>query len=179
MFRLCFAGLAAGLVTMVSPTAACAEEWLALPISRFNLGGAYAFEAEKVNFVADVTGGAQFLPRLESADTVRGLYFGELGFSYEARGYKAFNLAGGIGFGNLYFGLAYHPRLLIGDLNEELAVGMRNSAILHGFFDMLSLEFAHQMLDGPKVLEHDLRVMLGLNPGPIIWLLVNLTADQR
>jgi hypothetical protein len=75
--------------------------------------------------------------------------------------------------------LAYHPRFLIGDLNDELAVGMRNSVIAHGFFDMVSLELGHQMIDGPKVLEHDLRVMIGLNPAPIIWLLVNLTEDQR
>jgi hypothetical protein len=179
MRRHCFAALAAAIVSIGTPTVAVSEEWLFLPISRFNLGGAYAFETEKVNFVADVTGGAQVLERLESAHTVRGLYFGELGFSYEARGYQAFNLAGGVGFGNLYFGLAYHPRFLIGDLNDELAVGMRNSVIGHAFFDMVSLEFAHQMVDGPKVLEHDLRVMIGLNPAPIIWLLVNLTEDQR
>jgi hypothetical protein len=168
----------AGL-TFAAPTSARAEEWLVLPISRFNLGGAYAFETEKVNFVADVTGGALVMERLESADTVRGLYWGELGFSYEARGYQAFNLTGGIGFGNYFFGLGYHPRFLIGDLNDELAVGMRSSVIGHFFFDMASLEFGHQLLDGPKGLEHDLRVMIGLNPAPIIWLLVNLTEDQR
>lgn len=64
----------------------------------------------------------------------------------------------------LFFG-TIRPRFLAGTVKgaSELVLGMRNSAVFHGFYDMFTLELGHEFLEYGGRLHHSVSVAAGFN----------------
>lgn len=79
----------------------------------------------------------------------------------------------GVGYGNLLFlTAAYTPRLVVGLVGGELAVGLRHGLAGHFLGRLFSAELSHQLLLVGGELRHELRLLLGLNAGALLvpWL---------
>jgi hypothetical protein len=79
----------------------------------------------------------------------------------------------GVGYGNLLFlTAAYTPRLVVGLVGDELAVGLRHGLAGHFLGRLFSAELSHQLLVVSGELRHELRLLLGLNAGALLvpWL---------
>lgn len=79
----------------------------------------------------------------------------------------------GVGYGNLLFlTAAYTPRLVVGFVGGELAVGVRHGLAGHFLGRLFSAELSHQLLLVGGELRHELRLLLGLNAGALLvpWL---------
>jgi hypothetical protein len=144
------------------------------PVVRVAMGPSFqvAPEADALtSFALDATAGASALSGL-----LGGLILnGELGYAFDTRGddLHAFNLTAGVGYGNVGFGVTLQPRLLLGTIGDELAVGMRNGFVLRGGADALSLEVSHRFLhhDG---LSHDIQLLFGVNPAALVYVVATL-----
>ncbi len=104
----------------------------------------------------------------------------ELGYTYQAgsdsapqsRGHLG-SLGLGLGYGNLFFAaVSYTPRLVVGALGDELAVGLRHGIAGHFLGRLFVLELSHQMLWTGGEPSHVIRLTLGLNAGALLlgWL---------
>lgn len=104
----------------------------------------------------------------------------ELGYSYQhgadsrpqRRGHLA-SLGLGLGYGSLFFAaVSYTPRLVVGALGDELAVGLRHGLAGHFLGRLFVLELSHQMLWTGGEPSHVIRLTLGLNAGALLlgWL---------
>ncbi|MFO0548537.1 MAG: hypothetical protein U0271_09130 [Polyangiaceae bacterium] len=76
-----------------------------------------------------------------------------------------FNLGCDVGGGTpLFFGTV-RPRLLAGSSEgaSALVLGMRSSAVFHGFYDMFTLEIGHEFLWYRGDFHHSVNVAAGVN----------------
>ncbi len=123
-------------------------------------------------FTLDATGGASILTGLLGG----AVFNGELGYSFDSRGddLHAFNLTAGMGYGNVGVGVTIQPRLIIGRQGDEFAVGMRNGLVMRAMADMFSLEVSHRFLHHQGPLQHDMQMLLGVNPGAVVYLVSRL-----
>ncbi len=174
-------GALVAILAVTAPGHAAAEEfgWSPLPVARFAAGPSIFLDPSEVYFAADITAGVHFVPEPIKEDTFGLVWGGDLGFTYEARGYSAFSTAPHVGIGNRWFSLLYQSRFLVGSLNDVTAIGMRNSGAAHFLLDMGTVEVGHQFVGGPSGLEHDVRVLVGVNPAPLVLLLIQGTEKQR
>jgi hypothetical protein len=70
----------------------------------------------------------------------------------------------GVGYGSLLFvQIAYTPRLVLGSVGDELAVGLRHGVQAYFLGRLFSLEIAHQLLSVAGEVRHEMRMALGLN----------------
>lgn len=100
----------------------------------------------------------------------------ELGYSYERGDASNPQLSGhlgslglGVGYGNLLFSsVAYTPRLVVGAMGDELAVGLRHGLAGHFLGRLFSAELSHQMLWVGGELHHELRLLFGINAGALL-----------
>ena len=150
-----------------------------VPVTRLSMGPGIFFDPVTPRFDLDATAGVIGL--LEGGMIVGG----ELGYSFDTRYLNAFNLTGAIGFGSPFLGGTYRPRFLVGrredgDTFAHTSVGMRNSAMLHFFADVLSFELGHQfMTNGAGGLEHNIHIGFGFNPASAIYLIAALDRALR
>jgi len=147
---------------------AVASEWGVTPILRLSAGPAFhAFQPEPVEkavtqLAFDVRAGAGFGEASLYHDSFQVMT--ELGYSYDHFGSHLFTFSTGVGYGNFAWALFYHPRFLVGTEGGHTVVGVRNSLGLHVFNDIYSLEVGHQLLVAGGSFQHDVRILLGLNP---------------
>lgn len=175
-------GVATSALLLALPGSARADEefaWSPLPVARFAAGPSIFLDPTTVYFAADITAGVHFVPEPIKEDTFGLVWGGDLGFTHEARGFNAFSTAPHVGIGNRWFSMMLQSRLLIGSLNDVTTVGMRNSLVGHFLLDMGTVEVGHQFVGGPSALEHDIRVLAGINPAPLVLLLIQGTETQR
>ena len=154
--------------------ARAAEEVDATPVLRLSVGPAVhvAPAADRSTQVAfDVTAG---YARLFGKGDVGFVLEPELGYSFDGSGLNAFNLTCGVGFGVLVAAVTYDPRLIVGKEQGLTAVGMRNSLMLHGYLDMVSLEVGHQMVSYGGALHQSVQFMLGVNPAALVFAVAHL-----
>jgi len=169
--------LTAALV--VTTEAHADDDWAFLPVFRIALGPAIhvAPEREKhVELGLDLTAGFAAMPTESFAGPIVNP---ELGYSFDSLGIHAFNLTCGVGFGTPLAALLYHPRLIVGTLDGEAAVGMRNSLTFHALADLGSIEIGHQFVSIDGELHHDIRVMFGVNPLGFVYIVSAATDFLR
>ena len=67
---------------------------------------------------------------------------------------------------------AYTPRLVVGEMGGELAVGLRHGVAGHFLGRLFSVELAQQLLWVGGELRQELRLLVGLNAGALLihWL---------
>ena len=125
------------------------------------------FAMPLVQTLVDVDGGAMFLV----GDHMRYFFDAELGYTFDNGGMHAFNVMGAIGYGRDNFAYAaYQPRLLLGTLDDELTVGMRNAIGGHFFSDMVDVELGHQFVSTNGKLTHGITATAGINLLGILYL---------
>lgn len=153
------------LAVMAAARSAAADEWGVTPILRLSAGPAFHVEpgARAVTQVAvDVTAGAGFGTDSLYHDSLQ--LMPEVGYSYDHFGSHLFSASLGVGYGNFAAAAFYHPRFLVGTEGGHTVIGVRNSLGLHVFNAIYSLEVGHQLLSASGVLQHDVHVLVGVNP---------------
>lgn len=135
-----------------------------VPVLRAAAGPAFRLEPEAPTataFALDATTGVTTYGHIAS----RVILNGELGYAFDHRGrdLHAFTLTGGIGLGWRAIGATIQPRLLLGVLGTDLAVGMRTGIVVRGLADLVSFEVAHRLLHHEELLRHDLQLVFGVN----------------
>lgn len=164
-------GLAVLLAVAAVPSAARADDGdpEILPTFRGMFGGAFHLgDKPLVRFTTDVDAGMfAILGRMQI------LVGGELGYTYDSVGLDAFNLAAVLGYGraNLAY-VTFQPRLLLGTIDEDVAVGMRNGIGGHFLTDFVDLELGHQFVWSDGRLKQAITATAGINPAAILYLLV-------
>jgi hypothetical protein len=181
--RVGVAALAAGSVMAVGAVARADDGPAGVPVVRLAMGPTIHFAPQDrtgVNFGLDVViGGLGFSEGFE-IDRVGLLFGGDLGYSLDTHGLHAFTIAPAIGIGNIFYGVAYHPRLVAGATYEkDTAIGMRNSLVGHFFADTFTLDVGHQFTHYRDQLNHDIHILLGVNPAGVIFLLSQAVAALR
>lgn len=75
----------------------------------------------------------------------------------------------GVGYGDLLtaFGL-YTPRLVVGQVGNDLVLGFRHGISGHFLFSLIWIELSHQVLAAPQPLTHEILFTIGANPAPAI-----------
>jgi hypothetical protein len=144
---------------------AAATEWGLTPVLRLSAGPAFHVEpgAKAVTQLAfDVTAGAGLGGDSLYSSSLQ--LMSELGYSYDHFGSHLFTASVGVGYGSFAAAVLYHPRFLVGTEAGQTVVGIRNSLGIHIFNDIYSLEAGHQLLASGGSLQHDVRILLGLNP---------------
>ncbi|MFO0616793.1 MAG: hypothetical protein U0414_29635 [Polyangiaceae bacterium] len=143
---------------------------LPIPVFRGMVGPAFHIKSTQLTeFMADVDAGFLVLTGRDQ----RYLLGAEAGYTFDGSGLHAFNLMAEIGGGKHFvICAAYQPRLLLGTLNEELAVGMRNGLGIHAFSDMLDVEVGHQFMESRGRLSQAVTFTIGLNPAALIYLFI-------
>ncbi len=102
----------------------------------------------------------------------------ELGYTFDNGGLHAFNLMAAIGYGRDHFAyVAYQPRLVLGTIDHDLTVGMRNGIGGHFFSDMLNLELGHQFVSTNGRLSQSITATAGTNPAAVIFLVLESLSD--
>lgn len=142
-----------------------ATEWGLTPVLRLSGGPAFHVEpGEKAvtQLAFDVTAGAGLGGDSLYSSSLQ--LMSEIGYSYDHFGSHLFTASVGVGYGNFAAAVLYHPRFLVGTEGGHTVFGVRNSLGIHIFNDIYSLEAGHQLLASGTALQHDVRILLGLNP---------------
>lgn len=150
------------------------EGTILLPVARVMFGPAFHVGASPlVQFLLDADVGTTWL-----LQDMRIYVDAELGYTYDHEGLHAFNAMAGIGYGRaeLWY-VAYQPRLLLGTLNDEFTVGLRNGVGGHFFSDMFDVEVGHQFLSTSGKLSQSIIGTIGINPAAVIYLFVDSVND--
>ncbi|MFS8066118.1 MAG: hypothetical protein ACMG6S_07080, partial [Byssovorax sp.] len=150
---------------LLPPRIATATQWGVTPILRLSAGPAFHVEpGEKAvtQLAFDVRAGAGVGGESLYSSSLQ--LMSELGYSYDHFGSHLFTFSAGVGYGSFAAAWIYHPRFLVGTEGGHAVVGMRNSLGLHLFNDIYSLEVGHQLLASGGSFQHDVRILLGLNP---------------
>lgn len=156
-------------------------DFRAVPVTRIALGPVVALAPDAhAELALDATVGATAARDLDW-DLVLNV---EAGYSYESghgpRELHAGNLTAGFGYGMPFLMFTFQPRLLVGAYGGELAIGMRNGVAARFAADIFSAEVAHQVVSttiepaGDDLLRHDVRLMLGFNPAPFVYGILEL-----
>lgn len=155
---------------------------LPIPVFRGNFGPTFRAspdpELSIVHFGMDATGGVTVFG---GGDSKRAswVFNAEAGVYFDTADVIGFNLTTGIGYGSAMASVLYHPRLLVGSHESELAIGMRNGVMGHFVYDILSVELGHQFIHYEDTLRHDVVLMVGVNPGAAIYLFVKIITGLR
>lgn len=142
-------------------------ERLPLPFINLGMGPRWSLSGSGggAAFALDLAFGLNLQWRKDREMTTAGLWISpQLGYSYEQDA-NLFVLGLGAGYGSNLAALVYTPRLVTGVIAGERRVGFRQGLSGRFFYDLVSLELAHQVtpLGGPP--QHDVRLMFYLNPG--------------
>jgi hypothetical protein len=159
------------------------DELRAVPVLRVAVGPSASFTPEMhAELAVETTAGVSALQGIVGGIALNA----EAGFLHESglskSGLNAGVLTLGVGYGALGMAVTYQPRLVVGVYRAEPAVGMRNGIALHLFADLASLELGHQFvsvveyddLGIERTLRHDARLMLGLNPAALVYLVTEV-----
>ncbi len=120
-----------------------------IPIGRGSVGADFTLApdpARAIDLASAFGGGADVL--FGAAPTLVVAPEGAYVFDAGAGGVHLFDLGCGVGLGDPRLFVAYHPHLLVGGGGDAaaLAIGTRQGAALHAWFDILSAEVGYQMV---------------------------------
>ena len=135
---------------------------------RTDLGMLWHVEPKRdLAFAMDVFLGLAFVDRNSPLVLVPQLAFG---FEDSAKGTFLLELGFGVGADVLpdLFSLILSPRFVVGGDDERSAYGVRTCLELQIFSRVGAIQVSHQALWADGELEHDVRVLLGVN----LWMLV-------
>lgn len=100
----------------------------------------------------------------------------ELAYRFEThptRGGHLFDAGVGIGYGNHLVAAFYRPRLVVGGIDVGGSVyGFRHGLAVEALWGVLGLEFSHQFVDSNAGRLDDLRLGIGINLAPLLWMAI-------
>ena len=146
---------------------AAAEEGF-LPSAHLGLGPGFHIEPKEeraTQFTFDATAGVLYTDRTGDVFETNAFLGLEAGYAYDGLGLHAFAVTPMVGYGVPLAYLAYQPRLLVGDVDGQTAIGMRNGLAMHLFLSLGSLEIGHRFMSFAGELHHSLQLMFAVNPG--------------
>ncbi len=176
MRALVFASvLAAGVLL---PAAARAEDDFALiPIVRVSGGADFTVApdaAKSIEGTAAVGAGVDLLFAKSPVFVVAP----EAGYTYDAGGGGAhlFDIACGLGVGDVLAYVAYRPHFLVGGGGDGggVAIGTRQGIALHALFDIFSLEAGYQLMSREGEARHSVYLITGVNPAAALQAILGL-----
>jgi hypothetical protein len=100
----------------------------------------------------------------------------ELAYRFEThptRGGHLFDAGVGIGYGNHLVAAFYRPRLVVGGIDVGGSVyGFRHGLAVEALWGVLGLELSHQFVDSNAGRLDDLRLGIGINLAPLLWMAI-------
>lgn len=145
-----------------------------MPSLRLGVGSAFHVappddRGAKLGF--DATAGFLFADKNGGVYESRAFIGLEAGYAFDGLGLHAFAVTPMVGFGVPLAFVAYQPRLLVGDAERQLALGMRNGLALHALMGLASVEVGHQFVSYADALHHSVQVTFAVDPGLLMWAL--------
>ena len=166
------ASVALTVLGVIGDARAADHDWI--PIGRFAMGTALHVSKHVdgvAAFTLDVTAGASMIPTLDlnffgKSDSFGIVLNAEGGYMYDHlnEDLHAFHATVGLGYGAFAFGGLYQPRFIIGRAGDDFAIGMRNGARLYAFWELGSLELAHQFVHHDGRFDQDIHILIGVSP---------------
>ncbi len=102
----------------------------------------------------------------------------EAGYTYDAGGGGAhlFDIACGLGVGDVLAYVAYRPHFLVGGGGDGggVAIGTRQGIALHALFDIFSLEAGYQLMSREGEARHSVYLITGVNPAAALQAILGL-----
>lgn len=93
--------------------------------------------------------------------------------SHPIRGGHLFDAGVGVGYGNHLIAAFYRPRFVVGGITGGgTKFGFRHGLALEVLWGVVGIEFSHQFVDGNIGRLDDLRLGLGINLAPLIWMAI-------
>ena len=146
---------------------------LAYPTLRPELGVAGQISPEgHAHFLLNVQAGAGvWIGHSDSYEAVDNfILLPEVGYTFDTSTLHAFNVGLGLGGGGAIVFGAVTPRFVVGDLNGELAMGVR-TGLSAALGLMLNFELSHQFLATPTLQRNDITFTVGFNVGYLLLFL--------
>jgi hypothetical protein len=122
---------------------------------------------ETTAWTVDVHAGVRFLDARQPGKAFW-MFGGDLGISIGPRGNETIVLALGgpsVSYGSMWLSVGWSPRLVLGDVAEHRAVGLRNTVSLCVMFGLGCVDAAHQYLSIGEGSQHDLRLTMSVDVG--------------
>ncbi len=132
----------------------------------------------RVGYSFEVAAGAMLAPIDPYQDRGPTLWlWPEIAYRFETNrdrgGGDLFDAGLGIGYGNHLVTAFYRPRLVVGGIEVGGNVfGFRHGLAIEALWGVLGVEFSHQFVDGNFGRLDDLRLGLGVNLAPLIWMAI-------
>jgi hypothetical protein len=149
-----------------------------MPTLRLDNGVAFPLGADpRAGYSLEVAVGVMLAPIDPYQDRGPTLWlWPELAYRFEThptRGGHLFDAGLGIGYGNHLVAGFYRPRLVTGGIDVGGNVfGFRHGLAIEALWGVVGLEFSHQLLDSNAGRLDDLRLGLGINLAPLIWMAI-------
>ncbi|MFO0615216.1 MAG: hypothetical protein U0414_21670 [Polyangiaceae bacterium] len=156
------------IVACTIPAHAALGEGIELePIARLGLGFSLHAEGGRVvpSFNLEVTAGIYSRTYSRGRQEDPAFLVGpEIGYALDSLGIHALDVTCGFGGGAFPFEVTYQPHLLVGTWSGDFAVGMRNGARFHVYYDFGTVELGHTFWLRRDALHHSFTTMFGFNP---------------
>ncbi|MFV8751592.1 hypothetical protein ACNOYE_13695 [Nannocystaceae bacterium ST9] len=149
-----------------------------MPTLRIDNGVSFPLGADpRAGYSLEIAAGAMLAPIDPYQDRGPTLWlWPELAYRFEThptRGGHLFDAGMGIGYGNHLIAAFYRPRLVVGGIDVGGNVfGFRHGLALEALWGVVGLEFSHQFVDSNAGRLDDLRLGIGINLAPLIWMAI-------
>ena len=150
-----------------------------MPTLRLDNGIAFALSGKRplAGYSLELAAGAMLAPIDPYQDRGPTLWlWPEMAYRFESHpthGGHFFDAGLGLGYGNHFITAFYRPRLVVGGIDVGGKVfGFRHGLALEALWGVVGIEFSHQFVDSNTGRLDDLRLGIGINLAPLIWMAI-------